>query len=265
MGNGPLISVQNLGVRLEKQAILTDISMEIHEGDAVGVIGPNGAGKSTLLKALIGLAPISTGDILLMGKPLKHYSSRERARWIGYVPQAPEHGLSCTVDDFILMGRYPYLSTFSPPGPEDRRIVHEALAMTGTTAFRHRIMDTLSGGERQKVLIAGALAQQPKILLLDEPASFLDPRNELEIQELLQTINQETGMAVLIVSHHLNSMLRYSHSVLGFKAGQLIFSGSPQALLESEALTEIYDTHFQVIPTAQAGFPVIIPDRVVKT
>jgi ABC-type cobalamin/Fe3+-siderophores transport system ATPase subunit len=259
-----LISVQNLVVQLENYTILDDVSLDIQAGDAVGVIGPNGAGKSTLLKALLGLIPIRSGEIRLMGKPLKQYTSRERAKVIGYVPQVPEHGLFCTVDDFIAMGRYPYLSAFSPPGPEDRQIVDQALALTGTTPFQHRIMASLSGGERQKALIAGALAQQPQLLLLDEPASFLDPRNELEIQELLQTINRETGMAVVIVSHHLNSMLRYSRSVLGFKGGRLIFQGSPQALLDANALTEIYDTHFQMIPTTPAGFPVVIPERVVE-
>jgi len=263
MASEPLLSIRNLSVQREGKTILRDVSLSIHAADAVGVIGPNGAGKSTLFKALIGLAPISAGEILLMGKPLREFSSRERAQAIGYVPQAPEHSMVCTVEDFICMGRYPYLSSFSPPGPNDRKIVNEALTLTGTEALRHRIMDTLSGGEKQKVMISGALAQQPRILLLDEPASFLDPRNELEIQELLQTINRETGMAIVTVSHHLNSMLRYSRSVLGFKGGQLIFSGAPQSLLDSNALRNIYDTEFLVIPTGAAGFPVILPERVI--
>jgi ABC-type cobalamin/Fe3+-siderophores transport system ATPase subunit len=263
MASEPLISVRQLTVQREGKTILRDVSFAIHAGDSVGVIGPNGAGKSTLFKTLIGLAPISSGEILLMGKPLKQFSSRERAQWIGYVPQAPEHGLSCTVEDFIFMGRYPYLSSFSPPGPQDRKIVDEVLKLTGTTGLRHRVMDTLSGGEKQKVLIAGAIAQQPKVLLLDEPASFLDPRNELEIQDLLQTINRETEMAMVIVSHHLNSMLRYSRSVLGLKDGQLIFDGSPQTLLATQALREIYDTEFRIISTGEDAFPVIFPERVI--
>jgi len=263
MASEALISVRHLSVKREGKSILDDVSLDIHAGDMIGVIGPNGAGKSTLFKTLIGLVSYDKGEILLGGKPLQQYSSRERAQWIGYVPQAPEHSLACTVEEFICMGRYPYLSSFSPPGPEDRQAVEHALTITGTTSLRHRVMDTLSGGEKQKVLIAGAIAQRSKVLLLDEPASFLDPRNELEAQELLQTINRETGLGIVTVSHHLNSMLRYSQTVFGLKNGRLIFNGTPQTLLSGNALLEIYDTQFQIIPSSTAGFPVIIPERVI--
>jgi len=262
MAKQRLLSVQNLKVHREGKPILQDISVEVSEGDTIAIIGPNGAGKSTLFKTLMGLVPVAGGEIDLLGKPLKHYSNRQRAQIIAYVPQAPEHGMGCSVEDFILMGRYPYLSSFSQPGPNDRRIMEESFVLSGTSALRHRIMDSLSGGERQKVMLAGCLAQQPKIMLLDEPASYLDPRNELEIQALLQRINQETGMAMVTVSHHLNSILRYSKTIVGIKEGQLRFCGTPEQLLRSDALTQIYETHFQQIPAPDGGLPVLIPERV---
>ncbi len=264
MAEAPLLAIENLSVQLGKKVILQDVSFEIKAGDWVSVIGPNGAGKSTLFKTLLGLAPVSAGAIRLLGKSLQQISPRDRARVMGYVPQVAEQGLTCTVEEFIMMGRYPYLSAFASPGAEDRQIVDQVLALTDTVSFRHRLMDSLSGGERQKVFIAGALAQQPRLLLLDEPASYLDPRNELDIQELLQRINRETGMAIVMVSHHLNSVLRYSQLVVGLKAGQLLFDGSPQTLLESNILQDLFDVEFQVLTAAGQSFPVIVPDRVMS-
>jgi iron complex transport system ATP-binding protein len=257
----PLVAINGLSVRINGKTLLADLSLDIHEGDYLAVIGPNGAGKTTLLKAMLGLIRAGSGEIRLMGKRLERYSGRERARWIGYVPQASESGLSCTVEEFVMMGRYPYLSRFSPPGPRDRDAVNRAMALTETDRLRFRTLDTLSGGERQKVLIAGALAQQPRLLLLDEPSSFLDPRNESEVQALLQAVNRDVGVTVVSVTHNLNDVLRSARRVLGLQAGRVVHAGEVGDLLAPGVLRRIYNMHFRIIASGSVEDAVVIPEK----
>lgn len=259
----PILSARHLSLFIEQCPIVSDISVDIYPGEVVSVIGPNGAGKTTLLKLLLGVFSPHAGQIYLEDRPMSEYKPRERARWVGYVPQNIDISLACTVEEYVLMGRYPYLQPFSMPTRTDHEAVDRALDMTHTEHLRKRFLHTLSGGERQKILIAGALAQQTPILLLDEPASFLDPRNEMEVQSLLSSINRSAGTAILMVTHNLNHALQISEKIVALKQGECVYFGTPDDLLKRDCLASIFGIRFQVVQTDPDNVPMVFPERVV--
>ncbi|OHB70595.1 MAG: ABC transporter ATP-binding protein, partial [Planctomycetes bacterium RBG_13_63_9] len=199
-----VIRVRDFSFRMGRKEILRDVSFDVCEGEYLAIVGPNGAGKTTLVKCLDRILVGGTGRIEICGRPLAAYRRRELARLISYVPQADGRVFPFPVEQFVLMGRYPYLTPFSAVSKEDRAVVRRAMQQTGTSEFADRLLGTLSGGERQKVFIAAALAQEAQILLLDEPTTFLDYRHQAEIIELLARINRSAGVTVLAVTHDVN-------------------------------------------------------------
>lgn len=254
-----LLHVRNLSVSIGAVRILRDVSFSVAQGESIAIIGPNGAGKTTLIKTLLGLRTEYQGQIDLLDAPLTNYSAKERARWMAYVPQNHDFADFSTAEEFIWMGRYPYLSVFRQPVEGDHQAVQAALEMTGTLPLANRTLATLSGGEQQKVLIAAALAQQPKMLLLDEPSTFLDPKNQVEVQALLCKINRETGTTLLSITHDINSALHASTRIIGLRSGEIVFDGNPQALANEVVLAEIYGAAFRLIDDPQADCPVVVP------
>jgi ABC-type cobalamin/Fe3+-siderophores transport system ATPase subunit len=254
-----LLSAHNLSVSIKGTRIVRNVSLRIEEGEAISLIGPNGAGKTTLLKTLLGLHQEYDGEIDLLGKPLGAYSVRERARWMAYVPQMHDFSDFCTVEEFIEMGRYPYLALFRQPQAGDHQAVQMALRLTDTQHMAGRVLQTLSGGEQQKVMIAAALAQQPTLLLLDEPVTFLDPKNQVEIQKLLCKINRETGTTILSVTHDINSALQTSSRIIGLRAGEIVFNDTPTVLANEQSLETIYDAKFRLLIDPQTNQSVVIP------
>lgn len=256
----PLLHVENLSVRFNQTEILKQVSFALAAGEYLAIIGPNGAGKTTLVKTILGLNPDYTGQIFLRGKPLKDFAPKEKARNLAYVPQVQDVGEFHRVREFILMGRYPYLNAMSPPDSEDLAIVDTVMCQTHTQDLAERFVHTLSGGERQKVMIAAALAQQPDILLLDEPATFLDPKNQIEIQRLLRQINQETGTTVIAITHDLNSALHDASRVLGLKQGQIQLDGAPQDILTPDNLMTLFDAPFLALTAPNRDEQWLVPD-----
>lgn len=254
-----LLNVRNLSVHISSAHILRDVTLAIEQGESISIIGPNGAGKTTLLKVLLGLNAHYQGQVELLGKPLASYTVKERAQWMGYVPQHHDFADFSTVEEFIWMGRYPYMSVFRQPKEDDHQAVQAAMQLTEIQHMAGRILQTLSGGEQQKVLIAAALAQQPKALLLDEPATFLDPRNQIEIQRLLGKINRETGTTIIAVTHDINSALHASSRIVALKSGQVTFDGPPASLANEAVLFDIYQTRFRLITDAISGDVLIAP------
>lgn len=254
-----LIEIENLSLSLAGQTILQDISFTVTQGDHLAIVGPNGAGKTTLLKCLIRLLH-GSGIIRLSGRKLENYSQKEMARKIAYVPQLNNQSLPFTVQEFVLMGRYPHLSPFSAIGPGDRHAVDQALGLTDTGQFINRSLDTLSAGERQKVLIAASLVQGAGILLLDEPATFLDPRHQAEIQRLLQRLNCDYGMTLLTVTHDINAAIAYSTQIIALKQGTLVFTGSPTTFANSQVLETIYQQRFLFAQHPQGGRPIAVSE-----
>jgi len=244
---------------LGSKAILRAVSFSVRRGEYLSIIGPNGAGKTTLLKCLDRLLPVSSGGIAVFGRPLAEYSQKELARRIGYVPQADGRVLPFTVEQFVLMGRYPYLSPFASIGREDRQAVREALGTTGTLEFKDRLLGTLSGGERQSVYIAAALAQGADVLLLDEPTTFLDYRHQAEVRDLLARVNA-SGVTVVAVTHDVNRAVLDSHRIVALRDGAVVFSGPPAEVMRPEVLGRIYLTEFLLVSHPRADLPMILPN-----
>jgi len=258
-----VIMIRNYSFRLGKKQVLRDVSLVMARGEYVAMVGPNGAGKSTLLKCLDRILTGGSGEIEICGRPLASYRQKELARLIGYVPQADGRVFPFTVEQFVLLGRYPYLSPFTPVSRQDRQVVREALELTGTVEFADRLLPTLSGGERQKVLIAAALAQGAEILLLDEPTTFLDYRHQAEIRCLLARINRESGATILAVTHDVNSAALESDRIVALKEGAVAFCGLPCELMQPHVLAQIYATPLLLVDHPVARLPVIVPQATV--
>ncbi|MFN2350788.1 MAG: ABC transporter ATP-binding protein [Kiritimatiellia bacterium] len=244
-----LLRISRLQLRLGRQAILRDISLEIRQGEYLSLVGPNGAGKTSLLKCLGRLQRGWQGCIQAAGRDLRHCTQRETARLLSYVPQATDTTIPFTCLEFVLMARYPHLSPFTTLKPADRALADEALVNTGTRELRHRRMDTLSGGERQMIMIAAALAQGAQIMLLDEPAAFLDYRHQQQIFRLLGELNRSHGTTIIAVSHDINSACRWSHRVAALRDGRLLFCRPAAEVLHPPVLHEIYNTEFVMART----------------
>lgn len=255
----PAYKSEHLSVVLEGKEILRDVSFSLESGSSMAIIGPNGAGKSTLLKCLLRLYKPEAGCIQLFGKDLCRYSRAALARLTGYVPQAGEGTVPFSVENFVLMARYSYLRPFSHFTETDRQIARNAMVQARVEAFSDRMLHTLSGGERQKVYIAAALAQQPRVMLLDEATAFLDYRHQVEIGELTEKLRRETGMSVIAVTHDLNQGVLQYDSVLALKNGMVVFSGTPGELLDTGRLESIYDTPFRFLKEPETQTIFVVP------
>jgi iron complex transport system ATP-binding protein len=195
-----MLETSSISCSIGSKLILDSVSFDVNKGEFVALIGPNGAGKTTLLKCLMKILPVDCGSVLLDGKALRSFSQKRLASYVAYVPQADSRYLPFTVEEFVMTGRYPHLSPFTACSGTDRAAVKEAMERTETGILASRHMSGLSGGERQLVMIAAALAQGAQIMLLDEPAAFLDPGHESSVMKLLREINTVAGTTVLMVS-----------------------------------------------------------------
>jgi iron complex transport system ATP-binding protein len=255
-----LIDIENLSLSIANKTILNSVSLQIYDGDYLSIIGPNGAGKTSLLKCLMRIYPGYTGTIRFQNKLLTKISQKNLARMISYVPQADGRVFPFTVAEFVMMGRYPHLSPFSSFNSEDRNAVDRALEMTRMNLFSTRFMNTLSGGERQIVFIAAALAQGAKIMLLDEPTTFLDPKHEAEIYAILKRLNRELGMTIISVTHDINSAVLQSDKVIILKQGKVMYWGKGQDVMKNEILEQAYDKPFTFIAHPNSGQTIIVPE-----
>lgn len=256
-----LLSIQNLTVSIAGKHLLEDIDLEINSGDYLCLLGPNGAGKSTLLKCLTGIISPSRGQILLNGKPLKKYRQKMIASQIAYVPQITGRELPFTAGEFIKMGRYPHHTAMSNWSIEDQLAVDKAIEITHTEEFIDRQLGTLSGGECQRVMIAASLAQQSPILLLDEPASFLDPHHQVEIHQLIRQLNLMHNITIVEVSHDLNHAAQHSKTILALKQGKTLWCGPANELIKANQLYELYGQKFVFVRHPQTGLAVALPNE----
>jgi iron complex transport system ATP-binding protein len=230
-----------------REPALRGIDLTIEPGEFLGVIGPNGSGKSTLLKLLAGFFPPATGRILLGDRPLGGYSARALAQEIAVVPQSVHFVFPFTVEEIVRMGRLPHraasmmgLTAWAGDGADDSRIVRTALEQLELEPLAQRSILELSGGERQKALIARALVQQPKILLLDEPTAFLDLHHQLAVYRLVQALNREQGVTVVAVSHDLNVAALFGRRLLLLDRGAIRRVGPPGDVLTQAELDALY-------------------------
>lgn len=254
-----VLEAKNFSLVRGGREILRDVSFQIERGEYVTIVGPNGAGKTTLLKCFDRLIEAGEGRLSICGKPREEYRQRELARLIAYVPQADGRMIPFSVEQFLLMCRYPYLSPFAAVSKEDRRIVREAMDRTDTARFADRMLATLSGGERQKVYIAAALAQGSSIWLLDEPTTFLDYGRQAEILSLMAAANRQFGATIVSVTHDLNHAVLETDRVIALKEGRVAFNGPPAEIMKPAVLETIYGTPLLLTAHPQAGIPMIVP------
>jgi len=256
----PMIQIKNLPLKIDEKPILNSISFDIFTSDYISIIGPNGAGKTSLLKCLMKIYPFPPGSIFLNSKPLETYSQKELAKYISYVPQSDGRFFPFSVEEFVMMGRYPHLSPFTSYTRTDRQAVFDALELTHASHLAHRQINTLSGGERQTVFIAAALAQGAEILLLDEPTTFLDPRHEDEICRILQHINRKIGKTIITVTHNINHAALYSDRVVILKHGEILYNGKAHEIMTNKILEKAYNKSFLFTRHPVSQDTIIVPE-----
>ena len=255
----PIISIRNLTYRVGNKTLVDNISFEVHVGEYLTIIGPNGAGKSTLLKCLDNIYTNWSGSILLDGIPLRKIPPIQLARRIAFVQQSISNLFTFTVQQLVEMGRYPHLQWLSPLTEHDQKIVDEAMTAMGIAHLAARAIETLSGGEMQKVHLATALVQQTDILFLDESTTFLDYKYQSEIGRLLRTINQQQRKTIIEVTHDVNRALLDATHVLALSEGKIVFDGSPDYLLDTEYLRNIYGIEFQIVDHPILPQKIVVP------
>jgi iron complex transport system ATP-binding protein len=254
------LEVEHFSLRLGEREILRDVSFTVARGQWAAIIGPNGAGKTTLLKSLNRLLRGGRGGIRIAGAPLDSYKQVELARRVSYVPQTEGRSAPFTVREMVEMARYPHLGPLAPVRPEDAAAIEQALKETGMAALAERPMDALSGGERQKALLAAALAQQADILLLDEPTAFLDPSQQSDVLAVLGRVHREKSATIVSVTHDLNEALTHADRVIALRDGAVVFDGAAAALVQNGALKKIYDHEFVIGTHPKTGQPVLFPE-----
>jgi iron complex transport system ATP-binding protein len=241
-----VLDVRGVAFAYEKgPAVLKGITLRLEKGEIAAVLGPNGAGKTTLLDICLGWKKPTAGDVLLRGRPVRDLTQAERGRTVSLVPQRENVRFDFTVAEYVLLGRAPHLRPLEAPGQIDRAIAARALREAGIGRLAGRSIAALSGGEYQLTLIARSLAQEASILLLDEPASQLDPAHHARVFRLVRALSRK-GIAVLFTSHSPQAAATIADTVHLLKAGRLVSSGSPRAVLTSPGLRRLYGIPFNV-------------------
>jgi iron complex transport system ATP-binding protein len=241
------ITVRTLSFAYDSTPVLSNVSFSVERGERWSIIGRNGAGKSTLIRCIAGLEQTNSGSILINGRDIRSLHPRELGRLMAYVPQAQGRIIPYSVSDYVMMGRFPYQGFFAIPSNEDHEIADAAMELTDVSYLRERLMTTLSGGELQRVFLAGAVSQQTEILLLDEPATFLDPLHQSLLEKALKRIHDEFKVTMIIVTHDINAAISNSDNILSLvDKGCVFHAGKASDVAERpELLQEIFGVPFE--------------------
>ncbi|MDE2664571.1 MAG: ABC transporter ATP-binding protein [Acidobacteriota bacterium] len=245
-----VLDAKAISVRLGKSRVLNEVTLSILRGTVTAIIGPNGSGKSTLLRTLARLLRPETGSVLLDGVAIAKMSPGHVARQIATLPQSPGAVPGMTVQELVEQGRYPHTGPLRMRSDRDRAAVERALELTSSSRFRHRLLDSLSGGERQRAWIALALAQEPRILLLDEPTTFLDVNHQIQALNLIQALNREHGLTVVMALHDLNQASQYAERLVVLDGGRIVEEGLPAEVIREDVLASVFNVqaHISVSP-----------------
>ncbi len=256
---GRALSLSGVSFRYGGREVLRAVDVRVEPDRITGLLGPNGAGKSTLVKVASGVLRPDEGHVTVDGQPLAALSRRQIAQFLTVVPQEPVFGFPFTVLETVLMGRHPHLSTLALESAQDLEIAHEALARCGASDLADRAIQELSSGERQRVVFARAIAQRPRILLLDEPASFLDIRHQVELYDLVRELTDSNNLSVLVVLHDLNIAAEYCDAIVLLKNGRVAASGPQEEVLTYANLTKVFETDLYVDLNALTGKQLAVP------
>ncbi|HEX6340810.1 ABC transporter ATP-binding protein [Umezawaea sp.] len=253
------LQAADLRVGYGERMIVDGLDLDVVGGTVTCVIGPNGCGKSTLLRALGRLLPARGGAVLLDGKRIDQVPTREVAKVLGMLPQAPQAPEGLTVADLVARGRQPHQAWYRQWSSDDEAAVAEALELTNMDALADRTVDELSGGQRQRAWISMALAQGTDLLLLDEPTTYLDLAHQIDVLDLVQKLHSEMGRTVVMVLHDLNLAARYAEHLVAMKAGRIVVQGTPAEVLTEEVLLEVFGLDARVVADPVSGTPLVVP------
>lgn len=234
------IHTTDIEVGYGDKTIVKQLSLSIPDHKITTIIGPNGCGKSTLLKAMTRILSPSAGAVHLDGADIAKCNTKEIARKMAILPQTPEGSGGLTVGELVSYGRFPYQSGFGRLSKHDHEVIDWALDVTGTLAYKDRSVDALSGGQRQRVWIAMALAQETDLIFLDEPTTYLDLAHQLEVLELLETLNREQGRTIVMVLHDLNQAARFADHIVAMKNGEVLATGSAEEVICPLVLKQVF-------------------------
>ncbi|MGB3258937.1 MAG: ABC transporter ATP-binding protein [Ornithinimicrobium sp.] len=256
--SSPELGTSQACVGYGDRAVIHDLDVQIPPGSFTAIIGPNGCGKSTLLRALARLLTPSSGQVLLDGADIRSRPSRSVARTIGLLPQSALAPEGITVADLVSRGRYPHQALLRQWSEQDESAVREALRATSTLGFATRRVDELSGGQRQRVWIAMVLAQETPLILLDEPATFLDIAHQIELLELCTRLHRD-GRTLVAVLHDINQAARYASHVIAMRDGAIYAQGSPEEVITAEGIEHVFGVRTRVLDDPETGTPMIVP------
>ena len=254
-----LLAGRNLRVGYGEHTVIPDLSASIEPGGFTVIVGPNACGKSTLLRAFSRLLRPTSGDVILDGKAISSYGTKEVARKLGLLPQSSVAPDGISVRDLVARGRYPHQSLWSQWSREDDRAIDAALERTNTSGLADRFVDELSGGQRQRVWIAMVLAQETELLLLDEPTTYLDITHQMEVLRIADELRAE-GRTIVAVLHELALAARFATDLIAMRDGEIRFRGAPGEVATPENLKDVFDLDCRVIGDPELGHPVVLPD-----
>lgn len=249
------INVREIYFRYAHQWVIEDLSFRVEVGEFWGIIGPNASGKTTLLKILYGFIDPQRGGVFIDGGELRRMKRPDIAKKIAVVPQETQISFPFTSFEVVLMGRSPYLGRLQFEGRDDFEIAERAMRLTDTLRFSRRPINELSGGERQRIFIARALAQEPEIILLDEPTSNLDISHQVEFYDLISRLNREKNLTILTVSHDINLASEYCRKIILLKEGRIFKMGSPKEVVAEEHIRQVYGNRVLVDENPVTGSP----------
>lgn len=257
-----MLKVHNLTGGYNDSLVIENISFEVNKGEIFGIVGPNGSGKTTMMKMITNSLEPTSGEILLENKPLTSYSTKEIAKIMAVLPQHSSSAFSYTVEEIVMLGRYPYhKGIFHTITNRDEQIVTDVMKQTGIYQYKNQSLDVLSGGERQRVMLARALAQEPKLLLLDEPTNHLDISYQIALLDLLKEWTKEKQLTVIAILHDLNMASLYCDQVLLLDEGKMVDLNKPQKVMEEKQLEAVYETRVRrkEHPTVPSPLITLVP------
>lgn len=239
--------------------LFRDLSIDIAARQATAIIGPNGSGKSTLISALAGIAPVDSGSIAIEETPISRMRARDLARIVGVLPQRPEAAEGLTVRDLVTLGRIPHRGFFSTWNQTDEEAVQTALAAVDLGAFVGRSLSALSGGQRQRAFIAMVLAQQPRLLFLDEPTSYLDLAHQLRVLRILEDLKATQGMTIVAAIHDIAQAAGFADMLVVMKEGEIVASGPPEEVLDEALIADVFEARVRIRRDTETGQIIVIP------
>jgi iron complex transport system ATP-binding protein len=254
----PILEVVNVTAGYPRNVVLKDISFNVAPGEILGIIGPNGCGKSTLLRTITSILKPFGGKVLFHGQNIREFSYRRIARYMAVVSQDTDLTFSFRAVDVVMMGRLPHLGRIRREGREDFSVVERCLRLMDVSDIAERQITELSSGERQRVMIAKALAQEPEVLLLDEPTSHLDIGHQIEIFDLIKELNKNNGLTILCVLHDLNLAAEYCSRLILMKTGGIYSIGPPEEVLRYDIIEHVYKTVVVVLKNPTSGKPHVV-------